>query len=99
MARGTNFQDHLRVNFLDPDFAATYLASALLEGDEEFLSKALAEIVKIYGSTKMASETGIARQALYKMLSTEGNPSFKNISKLLDALGLEMTIQKKEKAS
>lgn len=99
MAKGSGFQEHLKVQLLDPDFAAVYLAAALDEGDEHFLVEALAEVIKIHGVSKIASEAGIARQALYKMLSSEGNPSFKNVSKLLDVLGLEMTIQSKHKVS
>ena len=99
MTKGSKFQDHLKTELLDPEFAANYLASALEEGDDEFLSDALADVVRVHGATKISSETGIARQAIYKMLSSEGNPSFKNISKLLDSLGLEVTIQTKNKVS
>lgn len=99
MAKGSSFQEHLKGELLDPEFAAMYLAAALEEGDEYFLGEALAEIIKIHGVSKIASEAGIARQALYKMLSSEGNPSFKNISKLLNALGLELTVQTKHKVS
>ncbi|WP_374073512.1 addiction module antidote protein [Bdellovibrio bacteriovorus] len=96
MAKGSSFQEHLKIELLDPEFAASYLAAALEEGDEKFLYEALAEIVKIHGVSKISSETGIARQALYKMLSSEGNPSFKNVAKLLAAVGLEISIQPKQ---
>lgn len=99
MAKGSSFQDHLESELKDVDFAATYLAAALEESDEVFITKALAEVVKAHGATALASETGIARQALYKMCSSEGNPSFKNISKLLAAMGLEITVQPKGKVS
>lgn len=96
MARGTKFQEDLERKLLNSDFAADYLAAAIAEDDEEFLSDALAKVVKAHGATRLAEETGIARQALYKMLSTEGNPSFKNINKLLEAVGLELTVKKKD---
>ena len=99
MAMGTTFQSHLADELKDPDFAAEYLASALEEGDEQFLTEALAKVIKAHGGTKVAEETGLARQALYKMLSRGGNPSFKNVTKLLDAVGLEWTIRVKEDAS
>lgn len=97
MKKGSAFNQHLNEELLDTEFAAAYLAAALEEGDETFLTEALAEIVKIHGATNISSSTGIARQALYKMLSAQGNPSFKNISKLLNAIGLEMTVQPKGK--
>ncbi len=96
MARGTKFQDDLERKLLDSDFAADFLAAAIAEDDEEFLSEALAKVIKAHGATRVAEESGIARQALYKMLSTEGNPSFKNVNKLLEAVGLELTIKKKD---
>lgn len=99
MARGTKFQTDLAKKLTDPGFAARFLAAAIAEGDEEFLSQALAKVVKAHGATKVSEETGIARQALYKMLSDKGNPSFKNINKLLEAVGLELTIKSKKRAS
>lgn len=99
MAKGSKFQDHLEQELKDPDFAASYLAAALDEGDDTFITDALAKVIKAHGATALASETGIARQALYKMCSSEGNPSFKNVSKLLAAIGLEITVQPKSKVS
>jgi len=99
MARGTKFQEDLNKKLHNPDFAADYLAAAILENDEEFLTDALAKVVKIHGASKVSEETGITRQAIYKMLSGEGNPSFKNVNKLLEAVGLELTVRRKRSAS
>jgi len=99
MARGTKFQTDLAKKLLDPDFAAHFLAAAIAEGDEEFLNEALAKVIKAHGATRVSEDAGIARQALYKMISGEGNPSFKNVNKLLEAVGLELTIKSKKRAS
>ena len=99
MARGTKFQTDLAKKLLDPDFAAHFLAAAISEGDEEFLHEALAKVIKAHGATRVSEDAGIARQALYKMISGEGNPSFKNVNKLLEAVGLELTIKSKKRAS
>lgn len=99
MSKGSKVQDLLEQDLLNPDFAAEYLAAALEENDEKFLTQALAQLVRIHGSSRVAEETGIARQALYKMFSSEGNPSYKNISKILDVMGMEFTIQPKKKIS
>lgn len=95
MAHGTKFQKDLQKKLLNADFAAEYLAAAIAENDEEFLTDALAKVIKAHGAVHVADETGITRQAIYKMFSKEGNPSFKNINKLLDAVGLELTVRKK----
>ena len=99
MAKGSKLQDHIDLELKDPDFTASYLAAALDEGDDVFISEALARIIKVHGATAISSETGIARQALYKMCSIEGNPSFRNVAKLLSAVGLEITVQPKSKVS
>ena len=96
MARGTKIQEDLELKLLNSDFAADFLAAAIAEDDEEFLSQSLAKVIKAHGATRVAEESGIARQALYKMLSAEGNPSFKNVNKLLEAIGLELTVKKKD---
>lgn len=96
MARGAKFQEDLERKLLNSDFAADFLAAAIAEDDEEFLSEALAKVIKAHGATRVAEESGIARQALYKMISVEGNPSFKNVNKLLEAVGLELTVKKKD---
>jgi probable addiction module antidote protein len=95
MAKGISFREDLNNELKDPESAAYYLIAALEENDEQFFREALADVVKIHGFTEVASQTGIARQALYKMLSENGNPSFKNITLLLDAVGLELTVQPK----
>ena len=94
--KGTDFKEYLDENLRDPEFAAMFLSNAIEEGDEAFLAGALADVVRIHGVAKVASESGIARQALYKMLSAEGNPSYKNIVKILDVLGLEVVFQNKK---
>lgn len=99
MARGKKFAEFLNESLTDNEVAAEYLAGALELGDDYFLADALSRVIKAHGATKVAGETGIARQALYKMLATEGNPSFKNVTKMLEAVGLELTVRKKRKAS
>lgn len=99
IAIGSKFSDDLEKKLKSPKFAAHYLASAIEENDDDFLSEALATVVKVHGSSQVAENSGISRQALHKMLSTGGNPSFKNISKLLEALGLELTVRTKKNAA
>ena len=99
MAKGKKFQEDLNRKLANPDFAADFLAAAIEENDQDFLCEALAKVVKVHGATKISGETGIARQAIYKMLSHDGNPSFKNVHKLLEAVGLELTVRVKKDAS
>lgn len=99
MARGRPFTEYLSEQLLDPEFAAEYVVAALEENDADFLNQALAQIVKAYGIADIAEETGIARQAIYAMTSEKGNPTLQNVNKILNAVGLEISVRTKKSAS
>jgi probable addiction module antidote protein len=42
--------------------------------------------------TEIARETGLGRESLYKALSTDGNPEFGTVQKVVHALGLKLRI-------
>ena len=42
--------------------------------------------------TEIAKATGLTRASLYKALSAEGNPEFATVLKVIQALGLKLTI-------
>jgi probable addiction module antidote protein len=43
--------------------------------------------------SQIAKDTGLSRESLYKALGSEGNPEFATILKVLQALGLKLSIQ------
>ncbi|MEM7592583.1 MAG: addiction module antidote protein [Cyanobacteria bacterium P01_A01_bin.83] len=45
------------------------------------------------GMSKVATETDLGRESLYKALSESGNPQFVTINKVLAALGLQFSIE------
>ena len=69
-----------------------YLNAALEDGDPALVSAALGDIARARGMTKLANETGITRDGLYKALSPSGNPSFGTVLKVLKALGYKFDI-------
>lgn len=69
-----------------------YLNAALEDGDPALVSAALGDIARARGMTKLANETGITRDGLYKALSPNGNPSFGTVLKVLNALGYKFDI-------
>jgi len=75
----------------DEDIIA-YLNAALEDGDPALISAALGDIARARGMTKLAKETGITRDGLYKALSPNGNPSFSTILKVVNALGYKFDI-------
>jgi probable addiction module antidote protein len=69
---------------------ATALDEALLSGDPTFLAVTLGEIARARGMTQLARETGLTREALYRALSSEGNPEMATILKVVQALGFQL---------
>ena len=70
---------------------AAYLEAALEEGDPALIAAAVGDIARVKGMTQIAQETGLGRESLYKALSSEGNPEFATILKVIHALGLRLS--------
>ena len=69
---------------------AAYLEEAFSEGDAPLIIQALGTIARARGMTQLARETGLRRESLYKALSSEGNPEFGTILKVVKALGIKL---------
>ena len=67
-----------------------YLDGAFADGDPSEIADALGVVARARGMSQLAEETGLTRQALYKALSSEGNPEFATILKVIRALGLRL---------
>jgi probable addiction module antidote protein len=72
------------------------IADAIDSGHAGYIAAALGTVAKARGMTKLANDTALSRQALYNALSEEGNPRLETILRVLDALGLKMTIERRE---
>ena len=78
----------------DPEYAALYLNDALNDGSVEEFLLALRNVVQAnQGMSKLAANTELGRESLYKALSESGNPQFMTINKVLAALGLQFSIE------
>ncbi len=80
--------DHLETK---EDIVA-YLEAALEDGDPSLVTAALGDVARSRGMTNIARETGLGRESLYKALSTEGNPEFSTVVKVLQSLGLRLQV-------
>jgi probable addiction module antidote protein len=83
--------EHLRT----PEEMAAYLDACIEEanGDAAFIAKALGDIARAQGMTKIAVETGLSRESLYRSLDGKHTPSFDTILKVIKALGLQLHAQ------
>lgn len=71
---------------------AAYLEAALEDGDPTLITAALGDIARSKGMTQISRDTGLGRESLYKALSSEGNPEFATILKVLQVLGLRLQV-------
>jgi probable addiction module antidote protein len=72
---------------------AALLEDAISSGDAGYVAHALGIIARARGMTQLERDTGMKRQALYRALSKEGNPTLETVLKLLPALGLKLHIE------
>jgi len=72
---------------------AAYLDACMEEAgdDPAFIAAALGDIARARGMARVAKETGLTREGLYKSLAADGNPSLGTVLKVMRALGLKLT--------
>jgi probable addiction module antidote protein len=68
-----------------------FLADAFETGDARYIAKALGVAARAKGMTKIARQTGLAREQLYRSLSENGNPTLETTLAVMKAIGFEMT--------
>lgn len=69
-----------------------YMNDAFMDNDPQLFLIALGHLARKKGMTKIAKQTGLNRERLYKSLSGEGNPKFTTISKVSKALGCKLAV-------
>jgi probable addiction module antidote protein len=79
----------------DEDDILEYIKSWMEDGSAQEIARALGDVARSKGMTEIARKTGLGRQALYTALSENGNPTLETLTAVLDALGLELTVQKR----
>jgi adenine-specific DNA-methyltransferase len=76
------------------DELAASLDAALAAADSVAAVDALGSLAKMRGMSHVAQETGLARESLYRALSSDGNPEFATVLKVLSSLGLRLSTSK-----
>ena len=69
-----------------------FLAEVLATGTTSDFIHVLNTAARAKGMTEVAKQAGVTRASLYKSLSVDGNPRFETISKIVDALGGNLSI-------
>ena len=82
------------VDYLDSEeMMAEYLAAALEEGDPDLFLNALANVAKARGIARLAVDSGLGRESLYKTLSSGSKPRFETVIKITKALGIPLAVK------
>ena len=78
---------------LDSDeMIAAYLTAVFEDGDTAEIRRALGHVARAHGMSTLARETGLTREALYKALGDNGNPTLDTLLKVTKALGVRLSI-------
>lgn len=80
---------HLRTQ----EDVALYLQAVLEEEDPALFCHALGQVARARGMTEIARDTGLAREALYRALSADGNPELATVMKVMKALGIHLSAE------
>jgi probable addiction module antidote protein len=83
-------------HFATDDDQLELIADALDSGHAGYIAAALGTVAKARGMTKVATDAGLNRQALYAALNEGGNPTLDTVVKVLDVLGLKLQVRAKE---
>lgn len=88
------WREHVQAAIRDPQEAAAYLNAAAEQGDSRAFLIALKDVIAVHGGvSQLARKTRLNRGNLYRMLSGRGFPRLDNLSRVLRASGLAITIQ------
>jgi len=92
------FKEYHIEKLRDPEEARAYLSVALedyeADGDVEAFLLALRDVAEAQGGlSKLAAETSLNRQNLYKALSEEGNPKLSTVGAILHGLGFRLSVE------
>ncbi len=71
---------------------AEYLTAILEENDPDLLLSALSDVARARGMAKIAKDSGLGRESLYKALTPGSKPRFETVMKVMHALGVKLTV-------
>jgi len=87
----SSYHAALLADLSDPNEATHYLNAVLEDYPQGFL-KALRNVAQARQMAKVAADSGIPRESLYRALSDNGNPTWDTLTAVLAALGLRLSI-------
>lgn len=77
----------------DPETQAELISEALETGDAKFIAHAIGTVARARGMSKVSKDSGVTREALYRALSSDGDPRLSTLTSVLTALGIGLRAQ------
>ena len=79
--------------FLDDDeVVAEYLTAALEDPNPDVFLAAVGNVAKARGMSSIAEQSGLGRESLYKALAPGAKPRYDTMLKLLQSLGVKLSV-------
>lgn len=75
-----------------PEDVAAYLEAWLEDGSPEEIRSALRTVARSKGMASVARDADLTREALYKALGDNGNPTLDTLTKVAKALGMRVSL-------
>ena len=93
MKKKTVYKPFDAAPYLDSDAVIVeYLSAAAEDPNPDVFVAALGHVAKARGMARIAKDSGLGRESLYKALSTGAHPRFETINSVLHALGVKFTV-------
>jgi len=73
--------------------AIEHLRAAFEDGDPAIIAEMIGAVARSKGMSQVAEQTGLSRESLYRALSAQGNPTLDTTLRVLDALGLRLSVE------
>ncbi|MGH9945772.1 MAG: addiction module antidote protein [Pyrinomonadaceae bacterium] len=78
-------------DYLDnEEVIAEYLNASLEDENPDVFLAAISDVAKARGMSKLAKDSGLGRESLYKALSPGAKPRYDTVLKLLRSLGVDL---------
>ena len=79
------------VDYLDnEEVIAEYLTAAMEDPNPDMFLRAVSDVARARGMTKLAQDSGLGRESLYKALRPGSKPRYETVSKILAALHVKI---------
>lgn len=90
-----DYQETLLQDLKNPSEAQAYLNTALMDEDPRIFVLALKNVLEaqLGDLSKITKKTKLNRESLNRILSKKSNPRLTNIIPVLNAIGLQLTVQ------